>query len=76
MPEWRNGRRGGLKIRCQQWRVGSSPTSGTAGFMGFAIMRPLAADPQKGQLLAKLLANGPKNRALHRLIPLRDAAAV
>ena len=29
-PEWRNGRRGGLKIRCQQWRVGSSPTSGTA----------------------------------------------
>ena len=28
-PEWRNGRRGGLKIRCPQGRVGSSPTSGT-----------------------------------------------
>ena len=23
------GRRGGLKIRCQRWRVGSSPTLGT-----------------------------------------------
>lgn len=29
MPWWRNGRRGGLKIRCQKWRVGSSPTQGT-----------------------------------------------
>ena len=28
-PEWRNGRRGGLKIPCSQGRVGSSPTSGT-----------------------------------------------
>ena len=28
MPEWRNGRRGGLKIRCPQGRVGSSPSSG------------------------------------------------
>ena len=23
------GRRGGLKIHCQRWRVGSSPTTGT-----------------------------------------------
>ena len=29
MPEWRNGRRDGLKIRCPQGRVGSSPSSGT-----------------------------------------------
>ena len=28
-PEWRNGRRDGLKIRCSKGRVGSSPTSGT-----------------------------------------------
>ena len=28
-PEWRNGRRGGLKILCSKGRVGSSPTSGT-----------------------------------------------
>ena len=28
-PEWRNGRRDGLKIRCPQGRVGSNPTSGT-----------------------------------------------
>ena len=28
-PEWRNGRRDGLKIRCPQGRVGSTPTSGT-----------------------------------------------
>lgn len=29
LPEWRNGRRDGLKIRCPQGRVGSSPSSGT-----------------------------------------------
>ena len=29
MPEWRNGRRGGLKIPCLHGRVGSTPTSGT-----------------------------------------------
>src|SRR5439155_8596684 len=29
LPEWRNGRRGGLKIRCPQGRVGSTPSSGT-----------------------------------------------
>ena len=28
-PEWRNGRRDGLKIRCPKGRVGSTPTSGT-----------------------------------------------
>ena len=28
MPEWRNGRRGGLKIHCWQQRGGSSPFSG------------------------------------------------
>ena len=30
VPEWRNGRRGGLKIRCPQGRVGSTPSSGTS----------------------------------------------
>ena len=30
MPEWRNGRRGGLKIRCPEGRVGSNPTLGTS----------------------------------------------
>ena len=29
MPGWRNGIREGLKILCQQWLVGSSPTPGT-----------------------------------------------
>ncbi len=29
LPEWRNGIREGLKILCQQWLVGSSPTPGT-----------------------------------------------
>ena len=29
VPVCWNGRRGGLKIRCQRWRVGSSPTTGT-----------------------------------------------
>ncbi len=32
LPEWRNGRRGGLKIRCPQGRVGSTPSSGTLAF--------------------------------------------
>lgn len=27
-PEWRNGRRGGLKIPCPKGRVGSTPSSG------------------------------------------------
>ncbi len=30
MPEWRNGRRGGLKILWGQPHVGSTPTSGTS----------------------------------------------
>ena len=30
LPEWRNGRRGGLKIRCPEGRVGSNPTLGTS----------------------------------------------
>lgn len=29
MPGWRNGRRGGFKIRCPKGRVGSNPTPGT-----------------------------------------------
>ena len=29
-PKWRNGRRGGLKIRFPQGSVGSNPTFGTA----------------------------------------------
>ena len=29
MPEWRNGRRGGFKIRWQRCRAGSSPAFGT-----------------------------------------------
>ena len=32
-PEWRNGKRAGLKIQWPQGRVGSSPTSGTRGSM-------------------------------------------
>src|SRR4029077_20143772 len=32
-PEWRNGRRGGLKIRWSQGRVGSTPSSGTTLFI-------------------------------------------
>ena len=28
-PRWRNGRRGGLKIRCPKGRVGSTPSLGT-----------------------------------------------
>ena len=39
-PEWRNGRRDGLKIRCPQGRVGSSPSSGTLENKGFAIGQP------------------------------------
>ena len=32
LPEWRNGRRGGLKIRCPQGRVGSTPSVYTDAF--------------------------------------------
>jgi hypothetical protein len=34
-PEWRNGRRGGLKIRWSQGRVGSTPSSGTTNSSRF-----------------------------------------
>ena len=41
-PEWRNGRRSGLKIRRSQGRRGSSPLSGTSNINGsehFALSR-------------------------------------
>ena len=63
MPEWRNGRRGGLKIRCQQWRVGSTPTFGTAGFMWWTSAGPATRVPPAGHLFAKLLASRPKNES-------------
>src|SRR5690606_17674392 len=46
LPVWRNGRRGGLKIRCQRWRVGSSPITGTrqTRFGGFFFCSFLDAD--------------------------------
>jgi len=62
MPEWRNGRRGGLKIRCQQWRVGSTPTFGTAGFMWWTSAGPATRVPPAGHLFAKLLANRREKR--------------
>jgi hypothetical protein len=40
MPKWRNGRRGGLKHRWPQGRVGSTPTFGTTD----CIRHGLAAD--------------------------------
>ena len=44
-PGWRNGRRGGLKIRCPKGRVGSSPTPGTSGV-------PQAHRPSTGRAAA------------------------
>ena len=54
-PEWRNGRRGGLKIRCQQWRVGSSPTSGILENKGFASAMAQRARGRKGRALGAAL---------------------
>ncbi len=46
-PGWRNGRRGGFKIRCPKGRVGSSPTPGTWFTASKLSMmaRPSAARP-------------------------------
>ena len=38
MPWWRNGRRGRLKICCQQWREGSSPSRGTHKIITYSNM--------------------------------------
>ena len=67
MPEWRNGRRDGLKIRCPQGRVGSSPSSGTleswtqSGVCNRAAPR---CGEQNSQLLGALLGAGLKNAHL------------
>ena len=42
LPGWRNGRRGGFKIRCPQGHGGSSPPLGTKyfnGLMGFEALK-------------------------------------
>ena len=41
-PGWRNGRRGGLKIRCPKGRVGSNPTPGTQRRRVSAVTKPPA----------------------------------
>ncbi len=38
-PQWRNGRRGRLKICCLQGRAGSSPAWGTIGFLDNCFIR-------------------------------------
>jgi len=43
-----------LKIRCQQWRVGSSPTSGILENKGFAKSDPSRAHPAEERLFASL----------------------
>ena len=40
VPEWRNGRRGGLKIRWSQGRVGSTPSSGTTFSSSLPVISP------------------------------------
>ena len=55
MPEWRNGRRDGLKIRCPQGRVGSSPSSGTLKNPVVGDRAALGVAPQKVQLLGARL---------------------
>ena len=53
-----------LKIRCQQWRVGSIPTTGSLENKGFAKSDPSRANPAKGRLFAGLLAKRPKNESI------------
>jgi hypothetical protein len=57
-PEWRNGRRGGLKIRCPQGRVGSSPSSGiakTTGKNGVRDRTAPHAHPLKGSTVGRIV---------------------
>ena len=62
MPEWRNGRRDGLKIRCPQGRVGSTPTSGTTGSNVLARMATRTLGPVSttfsGRLIERRLLRG------------------
>ena len=52
-PEWRNGRRDGLKIRCPQGRVGSSPSSGTLENWGLQSGGPSRSPPERGRFFAR-----------------------
>ena len=53
LPEWRNGRRAGLKIQCPQGRVGSSPTSGTKACC-FTRSRGDKSSPERSRKLHQL----------------------
>src|SRR5690606_9415844 len=58
-PDWRNGRRGALKMLCPKGRVGSSPTSGTNGsHTGF---------PQENPCVNRTRTSVPSDRAAIRL---------
>ena len=50
LAEWRNGRRGGFKIRCPYGCVGSSPTSATSGVRRASPMRDSAREPSGSDL--------------------------
>ena len=60
MPEWRNGRRGGLKIRWPQGCVGSTPSSGTNFPEGFSMRRTVRALGMALLLAAEVCAQAPK----------------
>ena len=66
MPLCWNGRRGGLKIRCQQWRVGSSPTSGTTKIV--ALKAHFLFESSRGQ--AQFLFIRP-NENRHKRVPVK-----
>ena len=46
LPRWRNGRRGGLKIRFPQGSGGSNPFLGTSLSCGAQPIRPCFSSPQ------------------------------
>src|SRR5579863_3529722 len=62
-PEWRNGRRGGLKIRWSQGRVGSTPSSGTIFSDDRCnVSKPNGATAATGCEKFRMLSAGPSLR--------------
>ncbi len=75
-PQWRNGRRGRLKICCRQRRAGSSPAWGTTSSRQIRNRRSIKANrryhsrPRNGNLKANRLGVMPKRTAFPLLLTL------
>jgi len=68
VPQWRNGRRGRLKICCRQRRAGSSPAWGTNGLAHFVAgddFERVRDDATSAPLLGRSSAMQARRQVIH-----------